>query len=160
MGEEAQPSQAVVHRHHDRPLARQRRAVEKRHGAGAKIEGAAVEPDHHRAPSHRVEAAGPDVQVQAILVFPFGWEEANRASGSAGLRTASTELARRALAAPGGGRLWRLPAQAADWRRRIRDAPEDSYRPVWRQSAGQLALPYVGDGGVLHGFPLPEKLID
>jgi hypothetical protein len=48
MGKESKNAEAIVDRHQDDPLARERLAVVPRLGARAYLEAAPVDPHHHR----------------------------------------------------------------------------------------------------------------
>jgi hypothetical protein len=126
VGEEREPlgGEAVVDRHRDDAVTRERRAVEGRGRAGARGEAAAVDEDEDRGTPGHVRC--PDVEVQPVLPRPARVGQQLVHHGRA--------LRRRGHGRPEGGgvgdpvvrhgRARRVEPGVADRRRGVRDAQE------------------------------------
>ena len=142
--EVAERAEPIVDRDdHDIAATAEMLTVVDRRGAGAGGESAAVDPDHHGALCV-VDAGGPDVEREAVLVNRLlpgaeqfdAWHER--------LHRAGAELVGLAHAVPGLGLAGRAPAQIGQRRRGVGDAAEDG--DVVFLAPGDLAV-FGGDGG-------------
>src|SRR5579871_5783097 len=139
MCEEAHDAEPIVDGDNDHALLREHLAVVK--GACARVESAAVNPDHDGSLIIGSFGGGIDVEIEAIL--------AELPPAARALNALRGEFVGGSNAGPGRRGLGSLPAQVADRRLRERDAFEYPDFRIRSRDACEIALSRVdrfGDG--------------
>src|SRR5882762_2934896 len=119
MRQEAEDSHTVVEADDHNALPGQLGAVIEGIRGRAADEGATIDEDHDGAMCLVVVRGRPETDGEAILAGLLSRRNDVRCLHAVGAKVTGVPIPR-----PGSGRLWRTPAQPADWRRCVRNALE------------------------------------